>query len=188
MKTRLEQLTIAQFADLLSGEQEVLLEVGEKAPKESLEAATRDIVIEYRAIADPTGLNAYVSHMEAVIKAKMSLVIFKVCDNLIKLGQYTRVVEVLRDYGVDASGWSEARISGTVQAKLMKAEREMKELTEETGLEIIDPRKQFDSMTAALMAHFRFQIDPATIKATLYANLVARYTREVKAQVAAAKK
>ena len=49
-------------------------------------------------------------------------------------------------------------------------------------------RAQFDAQTAAIMAHFKFQIDPATIKATLYANLVARHNREIKAQMAALKK
>lgn len=38
------------------------------------------------------------------------------------------------------------------------------------------------------MAHFKFQIDPATIKATLYANLVARHNREIKALMAALRK
>ena len=38
------------------------------------------------------------------------------------------------------------------------------------------------------MAHFKFQIDVSNMKATLYAHLVARFNREIKAHVEAFKK
>ena len=55
MKERLEQLTLSQFVDLVCGDTSVLLGNHEIGNPNKLAAATRSIVLEYRAIADPGG-------------------------------------------------------------------------------------------------------------------------------------
>ena len=191
MKEKLEQLTLAHFVDLLCGNMSVILTDKEDIDSDSIAIATRNIVLEYRAIADPGGTNSYFKYVEDWIKTKISIIIFTMCDNLAALKQYDRVREILDVYGISTSGWSDTRIEGTIKVKLSKAHRELEEIESETEKAVAEReniRSQFDAQTASLMAHFKFQIDPTTIKATLYANLVARHNREVKAQMAAMKK
>lgn len=191
MKEKLEQLTLSQFVDLVCGDTGVLLGNLEIGNPNKLAVATRSIVLEYRAIADPGGTSAYFKHVEDRIKAKMNVIIFTMCNNLRSLKQYGRVREVLMEYGLSASGWSDSRIDGTIQAKLEQSQRELYEQeaeNEKVNAEHEKIRGHFDAQTAEMMAHFKFQIDPDTIKATLYANLVAKHNREVKAQMAAMRK
>lgn len=191
MIEKLEQLTLSKFVDLVCGNTRVLLQRREKASPNKLAIATRNIVLEYRAIADPGGTNSYFKHIEDWIKAKISVVLFTMCNNLTTLKQYGRAKEVLEAYGLSVNGWTDGRVEGTIQAKLAQAQRELEDFeteNEKVSAEREKIRAQFDAQTAAIMAHFKFQIDPATIKATLYANLVARHNREIKAQMAALKK
>ena len=190
MKEKLEQLTLSQFVDLVSGNIRVLLGKLEIANPIKIATVTRNIVLEYRAIADPSGTDSYFKYVEDWIKAKMNVLLFTMCSNLVLLNQYGRVRDILENYGLSVSGWTDCRVSGTIQAKLAMSQRELDNLEEENDKAMNEReniRAQFDSQTATLMAHFKFQIDPATIKATLYANLVERHNREVKAQINALK-
>lgn len=191
MIEKLEQLTLSKFVDLVCGDTSVLLGAHEVGNTNQITVATRNIVFEYRTIADPGGTNSYFKHVEDWIKAKISIIVFTMCHNLVSLKQYDRVRDILGDYGLSASKWNDSRVEGTVKAKLSQAQRELDEMETENESAVAEREKirsQFDTQTAALMAHFKFQIDPATIKATLYANLVARYNREIKAQMAIMKK
>lgn len=185
MIERLEQLTLSQFVDLVCGDTTVLQGSGNA---NETAVVSRNIVMEYRSIADPGGVCSYLQRMEDWIKAKIEVIVFTMCLNLISLKQFERAREILNVCGLSSSGWSDSRVEGTVNAKLLQAQRRLDEIeaeSEKADAERENIRAQFDSQTAALMAHFKFQIDPETIKATLYANLVARHNREVKAQMAA---
>lgn len=191
MKTRLESITISQFVDLLCGNTDVLLAPHEIANNANLAKAMRDIILEYRNIADPGGMEAYLRQSDDIVKARMAIVVFSVCSNLVAVKRYDDVRTILQSYGNDASQWPDKRIKGTIKANLEKAKRRLAELeAEETDGKFTEEevRNAFDGMTASLMAHFKFQIDPDTMKATLYANLVARHNKEVKAQMAALKR
>lgn len=191
MIEKLEQLTLSGFVDLVCGDTSVLLSKDEIGNSDKLAIATRNIVLEYRAIADPGGTNSYFKHVEDWIKAKISVIVFTMCNNLTTLRQYSRAREVLESCGMSVSGWTDSRVDCTVQAKLAQSQRVLDELEAENETAVAEReniRVRFDAQTAALMAHFKFQIDPGTIKATLYANLVARHNREIKAQMAAMRK
>lgn len=191
MITKLEQLTLSQFVDLACGDTSVLIGTHEIINPHKLTLTVRDIMLEYRAIADPRGSNSYFIHIEEWIKARIDMMVFMMCNNLIGLGEFENVREVLESYGLPVSKFGESRIEGTVQSRLAQARREVDEFekeNDETKDEIKEIRAKFDVQTADLMAHYKFQIDPETIKAALYANLVARYHREVKAQLAALRK
>lgn len=191
MKTRLSQLTLSQFVDLLCGDTDVLLAPHEVANKANLAKAMRDIILEYRNIADPGGVEVYLRQSDDIVKARMAVVVFSVCSNLVAAKRYDAVRSILQACGNDASQWPDKRIKGTIKANLEKAKRRVAELEAEDAegnMSEEDVRNAFDGMTASLMAHFKFQIDPDTIKATLYANLVARHNKEVKAQLTALKR
>ncbi len=191
MKEKLEQLTLSQFVELVCGNTGVLLGKAEIGHPSKLAVATRNIVFEYRSIADPGGMSTYFRHIEDMIKDKINVIIFTMLNNLVSLKQYDRAREVLVEYGLSASDWTDGRVDGIIKAKLAQSQRALEDKEAENEKVIVERdkiRAQFDSQIAFIMAHFKFQIAPDTIKATLYANLVARYNREIKAQMAAMRK
>lgn len=191
MIEKLEQLTMSQFIDMVSGNTDVLrdrFEIMSPAP-DKLSRAMRDIVMEYKEIAEPTGAHEYLAKSENLAKAKIELSVFSMCDNLVSMGQHDRAREVLNECGINASSMDEQRLVAEIKSRIGRAKRTIHELeTEgEEGEAPEDIRRSFDEQTAAMMSHYKFQIDVTTIKATIYAHLVARFSREVKAQIAAMK-
>ncbi len=191
MIERLEQLTMAQFIDLVCGELNVLRDKHEVVPESRLTVALRNIVFEYRKIADKPGAESYLSFIDDYVKAKMEVVIFTMCHNLITLNEHGRVREVMIEYGINASSMPDQRVAAEVTSRLERAKSTVGKLEKESTTENVELsaiRSSFDEQTAAMMAHFKFQIDTSTMKATQYAHLVARHNREIKAQLNAMKK
>lgn len=191
MIEKLEHLTIAQFIDLVCGNTGVLLGKHEFVSPSRLGLTVRNIVFEYKSIADASSAKSYLSRIEEMIRAKMEVILFTMCKNLSILGRYDHVREILREYGVHTDKMTDERVSAEITSRLERAKLTVKEIEEGQHNENSDTshiRMEFDGQMAALMAHFKFQIEPTTMKATLYAHLVARYNREIKAKIAAMKK
>lgn len=187
MKTRLEELTVSQLVDLMDGKTEVL---GKPGNGEDAARIARDILLEYRAIVDPGAMRTYIADGEESSRAKSSVVIFSVCNFLIGMNRMDEVRAIMEDYGLNTAKWSEKRLAAEMKARLARAQNTLKRIEEEgtEGGKDTDVRRDFDMQTAALMAHFKFQIQPDSMRATLYAHLVARFQRELKAQAEALKK
>ena len=104
---------------------------------------------------------------------------------------YDKARVVLDMYWLPSSSWNEKRIDGEVKSRLAKSQRLLEEVEAEREKQTEDIEKirsLFDGQTAALMAHFKFQIDTSTMRATIYAHLVARHNDEIKAIKKAMKK
>lgn len=192
MIERLEQLTVSQFVDLVCGDTSILIGKHEVANPDKLAKATRSIVYEYKEIADSAGVRSFIRASGDYVKAKMGISLYTICKNMILLGEYDRVREVLESTGLkSAKRFSEKRISAEVTSRLERAKTTIAKIDEERKNEKVPElskvRSEFDAQTAALMAYFKFQIDPDTMKATVYAHLVARHIREIKAKLAATK-
>lgn len=190
MITRLEQLTVSQFVELASGNMDILLEKKEKVPEIKLVETARAIMMEYRVISDKSGFNGYLSREESLTKAKLEKILFTMCLNLANLNAYDNVRDVLTEYGINVSKMTDRHLLAEIKSRLARAKSTIAKKSEtepkEAGTKGI--RESFDEQTAGLMAHFKFQIDPATMKASLYAHLVARCNREIKAMATASKK
>lgn len=191
MITKLEQLTLDRFINLVCGDTSVLLERGEQANNTELAITMRNIVIEYRAIADPSGNSSYLRHIGEQIKSRISVTVFSMCQTLIELDRQKQAREVLIAYGISADSWTAKRISTEIHIRFQKAKRKMSELESETkensqAKEYI--RNAFNGLLATMMAHFKFQIDASMMWAPVFAHLVARHNAEIKAQNAAMKK
>lgn len=189
MIEKLEQLTMEQFIGMVSGNTDVLRGKHEIVAPDKLARAMRDIVMEYKEIADPTGAHEYLAKSENLAKAKIELSVYSLCDNLVSMGQPDRAREVLNECGINASPMDEQRLMAEIKSRIGRAKRTIHELEseDEKGEDAEDIRRSFDEQTAAMMSHYKFQIDISTLKATIYAHLVARFNREVKAQIAAMK-
>lgn len=190
MKTKLEQLTIAQFIDLACGDLNVLRDKRELPDTSKLARVMRDIVMEYETIANEPGVRTYISSSEDLAKSRMSLTIFTICDTLCKLMRFADVRSILNEYGLNAGSMDDERLVAEVQSRISRTKREISELEEEGSKEeeVADIRRNFDEQTAAMMSHFKFQIDIRKLRATEYAFLVARFSRDVKAMMKASKK
>ena len=193
MIEKLEQLTVSQFVDLVCGDTSVLICKHEVVSPEKLAKATRSIVFEYKEIADSAGVRSFIRASGDYIKAKMALSLYAICKNILLLDEYDRVREILESTGLkSAKRFSNKRIAAEVASRYERAKadiakiEESKKKDEEPDLSVV--RSEFDAQTAALMAYFKFQIDPDTMKATVYAHLVARHIREIKAKLAATRK
>lgn len=189
MITKLEELTTAQFIDLVSGNTDVLHPKREIVSDAKLSEAVQTIVFEYRSIVDESGTKGFINRMGMLTKSKTLIVIFKMCRNLLELKQYQQVREIMNECGIRTTSMSDSRLVAEVNSRLERANKEVERLVgKEDVPEITDIRKSFDEQTAAMMAHYKFQIDTSTMKATLYAHLVARFNREIKAQMEALKR
>ena len=93
--------------------------------------------------------------------------------------------------GIGVAKMSNERLTAEIKSQLARArqaEARAKENSHDPDSDAAEIRRSFDEQTAALIAFFKFQIDTDTMKATIYALLVARYNREIKAQLAAMNK
>lgn len=191
MIEKLEQLTIGQFVDLVCGDTSVLTSKREIVNEAVLVITMRNIVFEYKEIVDNAGVKGYLSSVEELVKAKISVVVFQMCLNLVALSEHDRAREVLIEYGINANSMNDQRVTAEIKSRLERAKSTIAKIENENKKdtsESINIRREFDAQTAALMAHFKFQIDTSTMKATVYAHLVDRHNKEIKAQLAALKK
>ncbi|MCM1337703.1 MAG: hypothetical protein NC187_08275 [Candidatus Amulumruptor caecigallinarius] len=182
---------MAQFIDLTCGDTSVLLSKREVVSPAKVSKVVKDIVFEYRRIADEAGAKSYLSMMSDMVKAKAAVILFQMCHNLVALGEHDKAREVMSQYGIRAGKMSDQRVAAEVKSRLERARNNVARLekdNEKSAVGLSEMRASFDNQTAALMAYFKFQIDVSTIKAPLFAHLVARYNREIKAQLSMMKK
>ena len=88
----------------------------------------------------------------------------------------------MEDAGISTKRWDDSRIESEVHVRLQKSKRAFDEMAKEDDSEESEGeiRDGVNSLTASMMAHFKFQIDAATMKAPLFAHLVARYQTDIK--------
>lgn len=189
MKTSLDELTMQEFISLLCGDLSVL----GSGSRENLERAGREIIMKYRVITDKHGVTENFLLIEGVARCKMEMMIYDVARRLLNLGETESVIEVLTEIGIRLPGTSQEILGAVIESSIARTEHELGKLMEkvpqdeeEKSPEVI--RQQFSELTAALMAHFKFQIDIGTMKADIYAHLVARQWAELKMQYEAMKK
>lgn len=184
MIEKLEQLTVDQFIDLVCGKVNVILDKHEICTPDKIAIAARNIIIEYRGIADPGDVAGFIRNIEEWVRARLGVILWTMANNLLTFKDYDKVRAVLEIYGLPSSSWNEKRIEGEIKSRLSKSQRSLEELEEEREKhsdETDKVRSRFDAQTAALIAHFKFQIDTSTMRAPIYAHLVARHNEEIKA-------
>lgn len=184
MKTRLEELTVTCLISLIEGDFGVLLEDDGKESALSLAVTARNILFEYREIVDPSGMKSYLIETEELFKAHVNHQLFTICDSLLESGYVDEAASIITAMGINGSKLSEDRLRATVRSNLARSKAAIADIGKSRAGDAAknaDIRRHFDEQTAAIMAHFRFQIDTSEMKASIYAHLVARYSREVKA-------
>ena len=190
MKTRLDELTAAEFIELVCGNKDVLLGKHEMPNADKLTIALRNIIMEYRSIADSGGNAAYFKRVEELIRARLAVTVYAMCQNLVALERFGEVREILIAAGLPAEKWNDKRIESEVHIQLQKGKRAFEEAdkgTDEGEDDARQIRDAFNGLIASMMAQFKFQIDVSQMMAPVFAHLVARYHAEIKAMKKAMK-
>lgn len=186
MKTRLNQLTMAEFIDLHCGDCSVLLENGEHIPEEELKKKTTDLIFEYRNIVDPVGVKSTLLEYEEALRSNTKIVFFQVCKKLVSINAIDEVKEILMTYGINLTSATNEKVAQVVEQELKTAfhnkERNdaIRESTEEDGLNTPDKiRASYDAEIASLMGFYKMSIDIHNISAAVYANLLVQAVKSM---------
>lgn len=166
---------MAQFIDIVCGDYGSIGASGETAVK-----IAESLVDQYNRIADPVAVKSRLIADEKLGKSNGKLVLYKILLNLINvLEAYDDVREILKIAGYDHiagrdNNGMKSKLEQMLRSEDLNAERLLAEKKESmaSNTTIDDFRSEFDSQTAALIAHFKFSISHEHISASVYANLV----------------
>lgn len=192
MKEHLSQLTMKEYIELMCGDDSILLEGENNVIPQQLSIVKRNIIFEYKQIADTSGVMSYLSDEDNKKKTTLEVLLYQMCDTLIKMKAFDEVRDILQKYGLRAFEMSEDKLRETVKSRLNRAlsmqKRNNIQEDESENLTSEEIRIMFDKQTAHLMTYFKFQINVCEIGAAIYANMVNQYNREIKEKMALLKK
>lgn len=187
MKTRLNQLTMAEFIDLHCGDCSVLLENGEHISEEELKKKTTDLIFEYRNIVDPVGVKSTLLEYEEALRDNTKIVFFQVCKKLVSINAIDEVKEILMMYGINLTSATNEKVAQVVEQELKAAlhNKERNDATRENreeneSLNTPDKvRASYDAEIASLMGFYKMSIDIHNISAAVYANLLVQAVKSM---------
>lgn len=192
MKEHLSQLTMKEYIELMCGNDSILLEGENNVSPQQLSIIKRNIIFEYKQIADTSGVMSYLSDEDNKKKTTLEVLLYQMCDTLIRMKAFDEVRDILQKYGLRAFEMSEDKLRETVKSRLNRAlsmqKRNNIQEDESESLTSEEIRIMFDKQTSHLMTYFKFQINVCEIGAAIYANMVNQYNREIKEKMALLKK
>lgn len=186
MKDRLDKLTLQDLIELSCGDFTVLSE-GKDEPKEELLLCASRIMTEYKSIASPVQAKMDLSENTSLSKLKIKESCARICMLLCGRGHPEMAREVLVNLGIGLEALDTTeKVMAHCQSILGEVEFETKRIKErrEKAYEKAvktDVRKQWYSEIAYVMSVFKMSIDPGTINAAIYANLMSQAVERSKA-------
>lgn len=186
MIERLNQISLNDFIELSCGNYDCLLSGDYSAPESELREMASKLIVEYRSIVNPSGMQALILDKEDLVKERARLLSLRICQTLISINCYDDVREVLKLFGVDTLNMSEEQIISKIDNMLRSAifeqkrnEERRKEEGEEKKATPEQIRSSFDAEIAFLMTYFKMNIDCRIINAAVYANIVHQADVEI---------
>ena len=181
MIERLNQITLNDFIELSCGNYACLLSDRGSVSESTLKEMTSKLIIEYRSIVNPSGMQAMIMDKEDMVKERAKLLSLRICQTLVSLGFYDDVRQVLGQLNVDTRNMSDEQVISKIDYLLHSAIFEQKR-NEERRSEEHTPeqiRSSFDAEIAFLMTFFKMSIDSRVINAAVYANIVHQADVEI---------
>jgi hypothetical protein len=178
MIDRLDQLTLQKLIDLACGDINVLVGEGEKVNHAVLLKNASAILTEYKSIASPTQAKLDLADGEGASKLRIKGLCARICMILCKHNHPEMAREVLMELGIDAEHLdTDEKVLAHCQSLIGEVEFETKRIEErreksKDKRKPVDARKSWYSEIAYVMSIFKMSIDPGTINAAIYANLV----------------
>ncbi|RHI11531.1 hypothetical protein DW182_03255 [Bacteroides sp. AM16-24] len=179
MKSRLNEITLAQFIELLCGNYLVLSD-GDEVKENELQECARSLIASYRFIADKPGMRALIADKEESVKSKMKVFFLRICNMLVLQGEFADIRSLLVMIDEDVSGVNDDNLKDRVADLLRYATFEQHRNEEvnadpEKTKEKSSPddiRSYYDSEIAFIMTYIKMHIDMHQINAAVYANIV----------------
>lgn len=189
MKTRLDQLTLRDLIELSCGDSTVLLDKGETPSEQVKLACARQILAEYKELASPNQAKKDMIEAEELTKLRMKDKCLRICLALCSQERPDMARDVLLELDVKPDLIdTDEKVQPRCKAMLADVEYEIKrieELNEEDASKKVakpeDARKTWYSEIAFVMSMLKMSIDPATVNAAIYANLVHAATERSRA-------
>lgn len=184
MIERLDQMTLADLIEVSCGDMKPL---GCEDDAEAFKVANK-IINEYLSIAQPQRAKMHLNDDEEVTKLAMREKCLKILMLLCEMGHPGRAKEVLLELGVsEAHLKDDHAIQVRCRAMLDEVRYEIRRLQEQRKNDADklksheDTRKAWYSEIAFVMSTLKTAIDPATLNAAIYANLVHAASERAKA-------
>lgn len=196
MKSRLDQITVAEFIELLCGHADILLNKNEEVGEAEVLHTAKEIVEKYKSIVDPSGSKAFVVRESRTSRRSIRIMFLRLCAAMLRLGAVEEVRGMLSEYGWDVDGRDAEYLSRKCEKEFKRLEAEEKreedkkkpeeESEDSKSEEAI--RARFSSEVAFLITYYKTPINIREMTVDVYANIVARANREIKALNAKSKK
>ena len=189
MKTRLDQLMLRDLIELSCGDSTVLLDKEESITDSVLNTCARQILAEYKEIASPTKAKMDMMEAEEITKLRMKEKCLRICLALCTQLRFDLARDVMLELDVNPDIIKEdERVLTYCKAMLDDTVYEIKRLNElneeKKEQKISSPselRKSWYGEIAFVMSMLKMSIDPATVNAAIYANLVHSASERSKA-------
>lgn len=189
MKTRLDQLTLRDLIELSCGDSSVLLDNGETPSEQVKLSCARQILSEYKELASPNQAKKDMIEEEELTKLRMKDKCLSICLALCSQERPDMARDVLLELDVKPNLIdTDEKVQPSCKAMLADVEYEIKrieELNEEDSRKKVakpeDARKTWYSEIAFVMSMLKMSIDPASVNAAIYANLVHAATERSRA-------
>ena len=179
MIERLNQITLNDFIELSCGNYACLLSDRGSVSESTLKEMASKLIIEYRSIVNPSGMQAMIMDKEDMVKERAKLLSLRICQTLVSLGFYDDVRQVLGQLNVDIRDMSDeqviSKLDYLLHSAIFEQKRNEERLSEEHKGSKATPeqiRSSFDAEIAFLMTFFKMSIDSRVINAAVYANIV----------------
>lgn len=179
MIERLNQITLNDFIELSCGNYACLLSDRGSVSESTLKEMASKLIIEYRSIVNPSGMQAMIMDKEDMVKERAKLLSLRICQTLVSLGFYDDVRQVLGQLNVDIRDMSDeqviSKLDYLLHSAIFEQKRNEERRSEEHKGSKATPeqiRSSFDAEIAFLMTFFKMSIDSRVINAAVYANIV----------------
>ena len=179
MIERLNQITLNDFIELSCGNYACLLSGRGSVSESTLKEMASKLIIEYRSIVNPSGMQAMIMDKEDMVKERAKLLSLRICQTLVSLGFYDDVRQVLGQLNVDIRDMSDeqviSKLDYLLHSAIFEQKRNEERRSEEHKGSKATPeqiRSSFDAEIAFLMTFFKMSIDSRVINAAVYANIV----------------
>lgn len=190
MKTKLYELSLASFVELVCGEKSVLLNDDEETTDAVVQEVSSDIIASYRMITDSANMKSQLLEKEEKIKMKAKILILRMCQNLIVYESFEQVRVLLEMINENADEVEDHILSVKIEELLRYAlfeQRRNEELKPDDAKDkhqrsVDEIRSSFYSEIAFISTHFKMNIDLNMLNAAIYANMVHQVDCDIRAK------
>ncbi len=186
MIERLNQITLNDFIELSCGNYACLLSGRGSVSESMLKEMASKLIIEYRSIVNPSGMQAMIMDKEDMVKERAKLLSLRICQTFLFLlafmMMFVRCWATKCRYPDMSDEQVISKLDYLLHSAIFEQKRNEERRSEEHKGSKATPeqiRSSFDAEIAFLMTFFKMSIDSRVINAAVYANIVHQADVEI---------